>query len=154
MHASCLSVNRPTRTRIKSGKPLAGRPGQLFERILAAVGLDRQSVYIANVIPWRPPGGRTPSPQEVEICKPFITRQIELVGPDILVFLGGASAEILAGASEGILKLRGRWMPFPVAGREVRALATLPPAHLLRYPAHKGLVWRDFLEIRSALAEN
>lgn len=144
---------QPDKDEDQAGKPLAGRPGELFDRILAAVGLDRQSVYAANVIPWRPPGGRTPSPQEVEICRPFITRQIELVEPQILVFLGGASAEILTGVSEGILRFRGRWMPLPVLGREIRAIATLPPAHLLRQPAHKGLAWRDFLEISAALAK-
>lgn len=142
----------PGREEDIAGLPFVGRSGRLLDRMLAAIGLDRSGVYIANVVPWRPPGNRTPSPQETEICKPFIARQIELVSPDILVFLGGASAKALTGSSDGILKLRGRWMDYTGAGHPIRAMATLHPAYLLRQPAQKRLVWRDFLAIRAALA--
>ncbi|MBA5778434.1 uracil-DNA glycosylase [Stappia sp. F7233] len=143
----------PGRDEDLQGLPFVGRSGQLLDRMLAAIGLDRSSVYIANVVPWRPPGNRTPSPQETEICKPFIARQIELVDPDILVFLGGASAKALTGVTDGILRLRGRWMPYRTATREIRAIATLHPAYLLRSPIQKRLAWRDFLAIGAALKE-
>ncbi|SHO60114.1 DNA polymerase [Pseudoxanthobacter soli DSM 19599] len=142
----------PGREEDIAGLPFVGRSGRLLDLMLAAIGLDRSSVYIANVVPWRPPGNRTPSPQETEICKPFITRQIELVAPEVLVFLGGASSKALTGSSDGIRKLRGRWMTVAIGGREIRAMATLHPAYLLRQPLEKRLAWRDFRAIRSALA--
>ena len=133
------------------GKPFMGRSGQLLDRMLAAIGLDRTQVYIANVVPWRPPGNRTPTPQEVAVCKPFIRRQIELVSPDFLVCLGGPATQTLLETKDGILKARGRWSAYRLAGREVRALATLHPAYLLRQPLQKRLAWRDFRALRRAL---
>jgi DNA polymerase len=135
----------------RRGLPFVGVSGQLLDRMLAAIGLDRSSVYIANVVPWRPPGNRTPTPQETEICKPFIARQIALARPDLLVFLGGASAAALAGTTEGILKLRGRWLDFDSGAGTIKALATLHPAYLLRQPLQKRLAWRDFRDLRRKL---
>ncbi|SEP67516.1 DNA polymerase [Faunimonas pinastri] len=135
------------------GKPFVGRSGQLLDRMLAAIGLDREKVYIANVIPWRPPGNRTPTPQETEICRPFIQRQIELVNPEFLVLLGGASAKQLLETSEGILRLRGKWKTYRAGDREIPALATLHPAYLLRQPLQKRLAWRDLLTLRAALEQ-
>lgn len=143
----------PGREEDELGLPFVGRSGQLLDRMLAAIGLDRGSAYIANVVPWRPPGNRTPTPQETEICKPFIARQIELVDPDVLVFLGGAAAAALTGAKEGILRLRGRWIEHHTATRTIRSLATLHPAYLLRQPLQKRLAWRDFQEIRRGMVE-
>ncbi len=143
----------PGRDEDIQGVPFVGRSGRLLDRMLAAIGLDRSSAYIANVVPWRPPGNRTPSPVETEICRPFIERQIALVDPDILVFLGGASAKQLLGTSQGILRLRGKWHAYAGAGREIRAIPTLHPAYLLRNPAEKRLAWRDFLAIRAAFDE-
>jgi uracil-DNA glycosylase family 4 len=142
----------PGRDEDLQGKPFVGRSGQLLDRMLAAIGLDRSSAYIANVVPWRPPGNRTPTPQETEICKPFIVRQIELVDPDVLVFLGAASAKTLLGVQDGIRKMRGRWMSYPAGGREIAAIATYHPAYLLRSPLEKRLSWRDFLAIKQKLA--
>ncbi|WP_299480246.1 uracil-DNA glycosylase [uncultured Roseibium sp.] len=142
----------PGRDEDLQGKPFVGRSGQLLDRMLSAIGLDRSSAYIANVVPWRPPGNRTPTPQETEICKPFIRRQIELVNPDVIVFLGAASAKNLLGVQDGIRKMRGRWMKYPVSGRDVDAIATYHPAYLLRSPLEKRLSWRDFLSIRSKLS--
>ena len=102
-------------------------------------------------IPWRPPGNRTPTPQETQICLPFIARQIELAAPDILVCLGGPSTQALLGVKEGIMKARGRWMTYRAGDRDIRAIATLHPAYLLRSPGAKRLVWRDFLTIKAAL---
>lgn len=133
------------------GKPFVGRSGQLLDRILHAIGLERSSVYIANIVPWRPPGNRTPTPQEVAICKPFIERQIELVNPDFIVCLGGPSAQNLLGVKDGILRTRGRWFPYALQGREIKALATLHPAYLLRQPLQKRLAWRDFQALKQAV---
>jgi DNA polymerase len=134
------------------GLPFVGRSGQLLDRMLAAIGLDRSKVYIANVIPWRPPGNRTPTPQETEICRPFIERQIALVDPDFLVLLGGASTKQLFQTAEGILKLRGKWRTYNTGRREIRAMATLHPAYLLRQPLQKRLAWRDLLALKRAAA--
>ncbi len=137
----------------RAGEPFVGAAGLLLDRMLKAVGLDRSAVYIANVIPWRPPGNRTPTPQEQAACEPFIRRQIELAAPDILVCLGGPAAQTLLGAKDGILKTRGRWTDYALDTRRIRATSTLHPAYLLRQPAQKKLAWRDLKAIKAALAE-
>jgi uracil-DNA glycosylase family 4 len=142
----------PGRDEDIEGRPFVGRSGQLLDRMLAAIGLDRSGAYIANVIPWRPPGNRTPTPLETEICRPFIERQIELAGPKVIVALGGPSTKVLVGRTEGILRLRGSWHThLTSSGREIPVMPTLHPAYLLRTPAHKRLAWRDFLEVKSKL---
>ncbi len=141
----------PGRDEDIEGLPFVGRSGKLLDRMLAAIGLDRTSVYIANIVPWRPPGNRTPTPQESQICLPFILRQIELADPDILVCLGGPSAQTLLGIKEGITKTRGRWFNFDTGKREIRAMPTFHPAFLLRSPLQKRFAWRDFLAIKKAL---
>ena len=142
----------PGRDEDLAGLPFVGRSGKLLDRMLAAIGLDRTSAYITNIIPWRPPGNRDPSVQETQICLPFILRHIELVDPDFLVCLGKPSAQTLLGVTEGIKRVRGRWMPFSTGSRDIRAMATLHPAYLLRSPLEKRLAWRDFVMIRQALA--
>jgi len=114
--------------------------------------LDRSAVYIANIVPWRPPGNREPSAQESAICLPFIRRQIELADPDVLVCLGKPSAQTLLEINDGLLKARGRWYKFNTGTREIRATVTMHPAYLLRQPLQKRLAWRDFLAIKKALA--
>ncbi|HVY20952.1 MAG TPA: uracil-DNA glycosylase [Bauldia sp.] len=141
----------PGRDEDIQGLPFVGRSGQLLDRMLAAIGLDRSSVYIANVVPWRPPGNRTPTPQETAACRPFTLRQIELANPDFLICLGAPSAAELMGNTVGILKFRGRWQEFDTGTRKIRAMATLHPAYLLRQPLQKRLAWRDFLMLRQAL---
>jgi uracil-DNA glycosylase len=135
-----------------SGKPFVGRSGKLLDRMMEAIGLDRTKAYIANVVPWRPPGNRTPTPQETAICLPFIRRQIELADPDILVTLGQPATQTLLGTREGITRTRGRWFKYDTGTREIRAMATLHPAYLLRQPLQKRLAWRDFLALKKALA--
>ncbi len=142
----------PGRDEDIEGLPFVGRSGKLLDRMLAAIGLDRTKVYIANIVPWRPPGNRTPTPQEQQICLPFILRQIELADPDILVCLGGPSAQALLGIKDGITKTRGRWFTFETGKRQIRAVATFHPAFLLRSPLQKRFAWRDFLAIKKALA--
>ncbi len=142
----------PGRDEDFEGLPFVGRSGKLLDRMLKAIGLDRTTVYIANIVPWRPPGNRTPTPQESQICLPFILRQIELANPDILVCLGGPSAQTLLGLKDGITKTRGRWFSFDTGTREIRAMPTFHPAFLLRSPLQKRFAWRDFLAIKKALA--
>jgi len=137
----------------KAGKPFVGRAGQLLDRMLAAIGLDRGKVYIANVVPWRPPGNRTPTLQETAICLPFIQRQIELVDPDLLVCLGASSAQTLLGLKEGITRARGKWRDYRCGDKTIKALPMLHPAYLLRQPAQKRLAWRDLRALARALAE-
>ena len=141
----------PGRDEDIQGLPFVGRSGQLLDRMLAAIGLDRTSVYIANVVPWRPPGNRTPTPQETGACRPFIERQIELADPDFLVCLGGPAAAELMNNRQGILKFRGQWRDYDTGRRLIRAMATLHPAYLLRQPLQKRLAWRDFLALKAAL---
>jgi uracil-DNA glycosylase family 4 len=138
----------------KSGLPFVGRSGHLLDRMMAAIGLDETNAYIANIVPWRPPGNRTPTPQESAICLPFIKRQIELSHAEVLVCLGGPSTQTLLNIRDGITKSRGRWYPFQAGSREIRALATFHPAFLLRSPLQKRLAWRDFLALRKALAKS
>jgi uracil-DNA glycosylase family 4 len=135
------------------GRPFVGRAGQLLDRMLAAIELDRSKVYIANVVPWRPPGNRTPTPQETTICLPFIRRQIELVGPKLLVCLGGSSAQTLLGLKEGITRTRGQWYDYAMAGGAIKALPMLHPAYLLRQPAQKRAAWRDLRTLARAVQE-
>ena len=142
----------PGRDEDIEGLPFVGRSGKLLDRMMAAIGLNRSSAYIANVVPWRPPGNRTPTPQETAVCLPFTLRQIELADPDILVCLGSPSTQTLLNSKDGILKTRGRWLPFHTGTREIRAIATLHPAYLLRQPLQKRFAWRDFLAIKKALA--
>ena len=141
----------PGREEDIAGLPFVGRSGKLLDRMMEAIGLDRTRVYIANVVPWRPPGNRTPTPQETAICLPFIRRQIELADPDILVCLGQPATQTLLGSKDGITKTRGRWMKYDAGSREIRALATYHPAFLLRSPLQKRLAWRDFLALKKAL---
>jgi uracil-DNA glycosylase len=141
----------PGRDEDIAGEPFVGRSGKLLDLMLQAIGLDRTKAYIANVVPWRPPGNRTPTPHETAICLPFIRRQIELANPDFLVCLGQPSTQTLLGTREGITRTRGRWFKFDTGTREIRATATYHPAFLLRSPLQKRLVWRDFLALKRAL---
>lgn len=133
------------------GRPFVGRAGQLLDKMLAAIGLDRTNVYIANVVPWRPPGNRAPTPQELALCLPFIRRQIELVAPDFLVPLGASAAQTLLGEKEGIMRLRGHWRDYPCGDKVIRALPMLHPAYLLRAPMKKAQAWRDLRALKHAL---
>jgi uracil-DNA glycosylase family 4 len=143
----------PGREEDLEGLPFVGRSGKLLDRMIAAIGLDRTSAYIANVIPWRPPGNRTPTPQETQICLPFIQRQIELVNPDVLVTLGNPSTQTLLSTREGIMKTRGRWFDYDTGTRTIRAIATFHPAYLLRSPSYKRMAWQDLRAISKALEQ-
>jgi uracil-DNA glycosylase len=135
----------------RQGLPFVGVSGQLLDRMLAAIGLVRASdVYIANIVPWRPPGNRTPTPQEMMICKPFIERQIELAAPDILVTIGAPSSQALLGV-KGIMAERGKWRDYQVGNRIIPALPTLHPAYLLRNPIAKRQAWADLRSLKARI---
>jgi len=131
----------------KTGLPFVGRAGKLLDRMLAAIGLDRSSAYIINVLPWRPPDNRNPDLAEVAKCIPFLRRHIELYAPELIVLLGGSPLRHVLGKTEGILQSRGKWLQYHVGGRMVPVMPTLHPAYLLRQPAQKKYAWRDLQEI-------
>jgi DNA polymerase len=136
----------------RQGKPFVGASGKLLDRMLATIGLDRRSVYITNVIYWRPPGNRSPTQAEIAACQPFLERQIALLEPDLIVFVGGIAARALLGVNEGVTKLRGRRFSYATPdGGSIPAMVMFHPAYLLRQPAQKRLAWRDLLAIRSQL---
>jgi uracil-DNA glycosylase len=141
----------PGRDEDLEGKPFVGRAGQLLDKMLAAIGMTEADVHITNIVYWRPPGNRTPTPQEAQVCRPFLERQVELVSPELVVLLGGAAAKHVLDVAEGIMRTRGKMREVQVGGHKARAMATLHPAYLLRTPVAKRLVWRDLLAIKAAL---
>lgn len=141
----------PGRDEDIQGLPFVGRSGQLLDRMLASIGLDRTNVYITNVLPWRPPGNRAPTPAEQAMCAPFIERHIELVAPKLLMLVGGVSAKQMLGTTTGIMKLRGKWGSVKAGGTDIPALPVFHPAYLLRQPAQKRLAWRDLLAFKARL---
>ena len=134
----------------RTGKPFTGRAGQLLDLMLAACGLDRTSVYIANIVPWRPPGNIAPTPVQTAACLPFVQRQIALARPDHLVCLGAASTAALLGLTDGIIRTRGRWFDYDCDGRIIPAMAMLHPEYLLKQPLQKRLAWRDWRAVMQA----
>jgi uracil-DNA glycosylase family 4 len=132
----------------RQGKPFVGRSGQLLDRMLAAIGLDRSKVYIANTVPWRPPGNRTPTPEEMALCLPFLHRQVELVAPRLVMTLGGPAMQTVFATTNGIIKMRGKWSSVTIGNHVVDAIPTLHPAYLLRNPAAKQQAWKDMLSLK------
>ena len=134
------------------GEPFVGESGQLLEKALNAVGLSRKkNCYISNIIPWRPPGNRTPSQSEIAMCLPFIRKHIELVKPKILLCLGAVALSALMEQSGPISKARGTWMTYTYDGLNIPTMAVFHPAYLLRTPAQKKLFWKDLLTVRQRL---
>jgi DNA polymerase len=154
-HASVMVIGEaPGADEDRIGKPFVGRSGQLLDRMLAAIGLERQrNVYITNVLFWRPPGNRKPTDEEIAACLPFVWRHIALNRPEVVVLCGGTATSAMLGRSEGITRLRGRWfdLAVPDLDRPVPALTTYHPSLLLRSPARKSESWRDFLELQSKI---
>ena len=143
----------PGREEDLQGTPFVGRAGQLLDRMLAAIGLSRETAYITNIIPWRPPGNRTPAAHEIELCRPFIERHIALAQPRIVVMLGNIASKSLLNTDKGILSLRGTWMECKLGETTTPAMPTLHPAYLLRNPAQKRLAWADFLSLQDRLEQ-
>ncbi len=138
------------------GKPFVGQAGQLLNKMLAAIGLDRKTVYITNVLPWRPPNNRTPNSEEILQCLPFIQKHIELINPNMLILLGGTAAKAILTSSNGIMKLRGRWHKYNslYLKKSILTRAIYHPAFLLRSPTNKKEAWEDLQEIQKKLKDN
>lgn len=139
----------------REGKPFVGVSGQLLDRMLASIGMDRaENAYISNILPWRPPGNRPPTTAEMAICLPFIQRHIELAAPKILILVGGTSAKALLDRKEGITRLRGKWLDWQSpSGMVIPTLATYHPAFLLRSPSQKVNAWKDLLALKHKVGE-
>lgn len=143
----------PGRDEDAQGLPFVGESGQLLDRMLKAIGRDESSVYISNMLFWRPPGNRDPSTEEIVACRPFIERLIELVQPKVLVCTGKFSTATLLGTTQGITRVRGRWHEYKRGDVAVPAMPMLHPAYLLRQPGVKREAWRDMLELAAKLDE-
>jgi uracil-DNA glycosylase family 4 len=137
----------------RDGLPFSGKAGMLLDRMLAAIDLDRNQIALANTVPWRPPGNRAPSGPEMNICRPFIERQIALFEPKLLLLLGNVTARFFFGGTGTIHTMRGQWREVPVGGVIIPALASLHPQELLNAPASKALAWQDLLSFKSRLAQ-
>ena len=140
----------PGRDEDIQGKPFVGQAGQLLDRMLGAIALGEDDSYITNVMNWRPPQNRNPKPEEIELCRPFIEKHIELVQPEVLLLVGGISMTTLTGLT-GIMKNHGQWQDVSVAGKSYPALPLYHPAFLLRRPELKKDAWRDLLALREKL---
>ena len=139
----------------RQGLPFVGASGQLLNRMLAALGRERESVYISNILFWRPPGNRSPTAAETAACLPFVRRHVELARPKVLVFLGGSAAKTMLDRTEGIMRLRGKWFDYTSDGleRPIPAMPTFHPAFLLRQSAQKREAWQDFLANQAKLED-
>ncbi|MCB9942098.1 MAG: uracil-DNA glycosylase [Geminicoccaceae bacterium] len=139
----------------RQGKPFVGPSGRLLDRMLAAIGLGRETVWITNAIFWRPPGNRTPTANEIAVCQPFVERQIEIMAPEIIVFVGGIAARTLLGTREGVTRLRGRRFSYePGDGKPaIPAMVMFHPAYLLRQPARKKESWQDLMTVSEWLED-
>ena len=137
----------------RQGRPFVGVSGQLLDRMLASIGLDRSKVFISNTVFWRPPGNRAPTTTEIAACMPFVERLVELIDPEVLVALGGAAAKALLSQTEGVSKLRGRWFTYatPRFSRPIPATAMYHPAYLLRSPEQKRAAWLDLLGLKNKI---
>jgi uracil-DNA glycosylase len=145
----------PGRDEDLEGRPFVGRAGKLLDRMLAEIGLDRRKVYITNVLNWRPPQNRDPSPEEAASCLPFLHRHIELADPKLMILLGAVSVRHVLGLTEGITRVRGKWNLYQSVAldRSIPVMPTLHPAYLLRQPAAKRLAWRDLLAVAEKMGQ-
>ncbi len=141
----------PGRDEDLQGLPFVGGAGQLLDRMLKAIGLDRSGVYITTMVPWRPPGNRTPAPHEIELCRPFIERHVALAQPKLLLLMGNVATKALLRTDKGILSIRGRFVDCTLNGQVIPALPTLDPAYLLRNPAQKRHSWADLQVLKDRL---
>jgi DNA polymerase len=140
----------------RTGLPFAGVPGQLLDKMLAAIGLSREeNVYLTNVINWHPPGNRPPSDSEIALSLPFVQRHIELINPAVLIYVGGVATKALLQSSQSIMRLRGKWLEHSSEGlkQPIPSLAMFHPSYLLGSPAQKGLAWADLLMLKAKLKE-
>jgi uracil-DNA glycosylase family 4 len=141
----------PGRDEDRVGLPLVGSDGQLLDRMLASIGLSRAEIYIVPLIPWRPPGNRTPTAEEMALLVPFLYRHVQLAAPEMVLLLGGVTAKTILPSGGGILKLRGRWHDIDYGGTTCPTMATLHPAYLSRSPAQKRLAFADLVALAGKL---
>ena len=145
----------PGRDEDRMGVPFVGADGQLLDKMLMTIGVDRASAYLTNLLPWRPPGNRSPTDEETAMLLPWLFRHVQLAKPDIVLLLGGAAAKLILGSNDGIMKLRGQWHEIDFGDGVLRpALASLHPAYLLRSPAQKRLAFEDLLRLAKRLTAN
>lgn len=138
----------------RQGEPFVGRSGHLLNKMIAAVGLRREDCYITNILPWRPPGNRTPTDAEVAVCMPFLKRQIELISPKIIFLLGASAANAVLDNADSISNLRGHIIDYRMDnGQIIPTLSSYHPAFLLRSSVQKSKAWSDFLRLRRKLNE-
>ena len=135
------------------GKPFVGKSGQLLDKILETININRTNCYISNIIPWRPPGNRNPTAEEINTCLPFIKKHIQLINPKILMLIGSISAKSILDQTIGITKLRGIWHLYKDKNIEIPALPVFHPAYLLRRPAHKAFAMTDMLNFKNKIIE-
>jgi uracil-DNA glycosylase family 4 len=155
-HARLMFVGEaPGAEEDRQGEPFIGPSGVLLDKMLNSIGIERSEVLISNTVFWRPPGNRTPTPQETAVCMPFVERLIELVDPDVLVTLGGPASKALLGETQGVGRLRGRWFTYETArmSHPIDATAMFHPAYLLRTPSQKRAAWSDLLGIQDKLSD-
>lgn len=144
---------QPNNDEENEAMPMAGTVGVLFDRMMASIGLSREELFITPAIPWRTPGSRPPSPPEMEICRPFLLRQLELVNPDMVLLMGGLGAQLVLQQPATILSLRGKWQEVALGDTALPCLPTLSPHYLLRMPSHKRMAWHDLLALKKRLAQ-
>lgn len=149
-HAKLLLLGEaPGAEEDAQGLPFVGQSGQLLDMGLKAIGLQRSEVYITNILPWRPPGNRTPNTQEIALFRPFVLKHISLINPRVVLCLGGTATKALLQSSEGIMKLRGKWTS--ISDISAKILPTFHPAYLLRSPSQKREFWHDLLMIKQEI---
>lgn len=155
-HAKVMFIGEaPGADEDRAGRPFVGRSGQLLDKMIEAVGFKREECYITNVLPWRPPGNRTPTDGEVAVCLPFLKRQIELIQPKYIFLLGASAANALLDISDPISKLRGRWLEYCINDtQKIKTLASFHPAYLLRNAGQKAKAWVDLLRLKSQMEED
>jgi len=154
-HAKVMLIGEaPGADEDRIGKPFVGRCGKLLDKMLSAISLKREECYITNVLPWRPPGNRTPTDDEVAICLPFLKRQIELINPDFILLLGGIALKSVMDCSDSISRTRGKWLEYStLQGKTIPVLATYHPSYLLRSSSQKSKSWSDFLRLKNKMQE-
>jgi len=131
------------------GEPFVGKAGQLLDKMIAAMGIERDAVYVCNIVKCRPPNNRKPMPDEVQACAGFLAKQLELIAPQVIVALGATAVEGLLGSSGGITRIRGRWRTY---NQRILVMPTFHPAYLLRNPKAKREVWEDLQQVMAELS--
>ncbi len=154
-HARLMLIGEaPGADEDRIGKPFVGRCGKLLDKMFSAIQISRSDCYITNVLPWRPPGNRTPTDEEKAVCLPFLQRQIELILPDYILLLGGIALNSVMNTPDSISRTRGKWLVYSANQKEIQVLATYHPSYLLRTPAKKANVWADLLRLKVKMKEN